>query len=252
MAMDTSDRADRPSLPPIDHEAARGDLGEAISPELLAGLLADGDDELAAWALLSALRQAPREVVYDGLLREAMVLIGTHWRDGSWGIAEEHAASQALTRALDRVAPRRGPLRRVGPLAVVAGVRDERHTLGLVCLAHVLEDAGWTVVNLGGDEPADDLARFVGRMRPGLVGLTASGPGRAVDVADAIRAIEALALDPAPAVMVGGRIAAEPAELAIVRTDWLGTSLVDASAFAVAAAERLGADGTAPPPDEVF
>ncbi len=174
--METTDRPDRPTLPPID-TAAGSDLGEAITPELLAGLLADGDDELAAWALANALEGAPREVVYDGLLRDAMALIGSRWRSGEWGIAEEHAASQALTRALDRIAPRRGPLRRVGPLAVVAGVRDERHTLGLVCLAHVLEDAGWTVVNLGGDEPPDDLARFVGRMRPGLVGLTASDAG---------------------------------------------------------------------------
>jgi methanogenic corrinoid protein MtbC1 len=248
---DRPDRPDRPTLPPIDI-AAGADLGVTITPELLAGLLADGDDELAAWALANALEGAPREVVYDGLLRDAMALIGSRWRSGDWGVAEEHAASQAVTRALGRIAPRRGPLRRVGPLAVVAGVRDERHTLGLVCLAHVLEDAGWTVVNLGGDEPPDDLARFVGRMRPGLVGLTASDPARTADVADAAAALTALALDPAPALIVGGRIAASPEALDGIDTAWAGTSLVEVAAFAERLAERIGADGPAATPDEVF
>jgi methanogenic corrinoid protein MtbC1 len=255
--MDTTDRPDRPDQPnlpslPLVDAAAGTDLGESITPELLAGLLADGDDELAAWALGNALEHAPREVVYDGLLRDAMALIGSRWRSGTWGIAEEHAASQALTRALDRLAPRRGPLRRVGPFAVVAGVREERHTLGLVCLAHILEDAGFTVVNLGGDEPADDLARYAGRMRPGLIGITASDPARAADVADAVHAIDALGLQPRPAIMVGGRIAATPEAIAGLSIDWVGTQLVDAAAFSGALAERLEADGPTEAPDEIF
>ena len=53
-----------PSFPPIDPSAADGmSAGAAMTPELLAGLLADGDDELAAWALANAHEQLPREQV---------------------------------------------------------------------------------------------------------------------------------------------------------------------------------------------
>ncbi len=246
-----SDRA-TPSLPPIDPSAAGADVGPAMTPELLAGLLADGDDELAAWALANALEQLPREQVYDGLLRDAMALIGARWRDGSWGIAEEHAATQALTRALDRLAPPRGPLLRVGPVALVAGVRDERHTLGLVCLAHILEEAGWSVVNLGGDEPADDLARFAAQMQPALVGLTASNPERAEAVAEAVGALRAVPLERPLTVILGGRFAADEAAVAGLAVDWAGTSLVEAADFASRLAERLGAEGGATPPRDVF
>jgi methanogenic corrinoid protein MtbC1 len=223
-----------------------------MTPELLAGLLADGDDELAAWALANALEQLPREQVYDGLLRDAMVLIGARWRDGSWGIAEEHAATQALTRALDRLAPPRGPMLRVGPVALVAGVRDERHTLGLVCLAHILEETGWSVVNLGGDEPADDLARFAAQMQPALVGLTASHPERAGSVAEAVTALRALSLPRPLAIMVGGRFAADPDATAGLAVDWAGTSLAAAADYAEALAERLVAEGDVAPPGETF
>jgi methanogenic corrinoid protein MtbC1 len=241
-----------PPLPPVDASAASRDAGTAMTPELLAGLLADGDDELAAWALANALERLPREQVYDGLLRDAMALIGARWRDGSWGIAEEHAATQALTRALDRLAPPRGPMLRVGPVALVAGVREERHTLGLVCLAHILEEAGWSVVNLGGDEPADDLARFAAQMQPALVGLTASNPERAGAVAEAVAALRALPLARPVAIMLGGRFAADPDAVASLGVDWAGTSLTDAADYAQALAERLVAEGDVAPPGEVF
>ena len=242
-----------PSFPPIDPSAADGmSAGAAMTPELLAGLLADGDDELAAWALANALEQLPREQVYDGLLRDAMALIGARWRDGTWGIAEEHAATQALTRALDRLAPPRGPLLRVGPVALVAGVRDERHTLGLVCLAHVLEEAGWSVVNLGGDEPADDLARFVAQMQPALVGLTASNAERAGAVSETVSAIRSVSLARPITIMLGGRLAADAEAVAGLAIDWTGTSLVAAADFAQGLAERLTATGEVTPPGEVF
>jgi methanogenic corrinoid protein MtbC1 len=135
-----------------------------MTPELLAGLLADGDDELAAWVLSNALREQSRAEVFDGLLRDAMRLVGERWREGRWTIAEEHLASQTITRALERIRAPQGPEGRVGPLAVLAGVAGEHHGIGLACLDQVLREVGWTVANLGADVPASDLARFLGRI----------------------------------------------------------------------------------------
>jgi methanogenic corrinoid protein MtbC1 len=145
-----------------------------FTPDLLASLLADGDDELAAWTLRNALAERSRARVFDGLLRDAMTLVGERWKSGRWSVAEEHLASQTLIRALDRIRPEHGPESRVGPLAVLAGVAGEQHALGLACLDQVLRDQGWTVANLGPDVPAADLAQFLARNHADLLALSTS------------------------------------------------------------------------------
>ncbi len=234
-----------PRLPPVDPEVADRVPGDTLSPELLAGLLADGDDELAAWTLSHALRESSRAEVYDGLLAEAMRLVGERWQSGRWSVAEEHLASQTLLRALDRIRPDLGPDGRVGPLAVLAGVADEHHMIGLVCLDHVLRELGWTVAVLGADVPTADLATFVERNDARLVALTASHADRTGTVAEAINAVREAAASRGGAgravpVMLGGRLAATPGVGIAVGADWSGSSLVAAAAYADGVVRRLG------------
>jgi methanogenic corrinoid protein MtbC1 len=202
----------------------------SLSPELLAGLLADGDDELAAWALRHALDESSRAEVYDGLLREAMHLVGERWRSGRWSIAEEHLASRTLLRTLERLRPDVGPEGRVGPLAVLAGVEGERHMIGLVCLEQLLAEDGWTVANLGADLPAADLAAFVARNDVALVCLTAMGGERVGPLADAVVAVRA-ARAGVP-VLVGGGITSVPGLREAVAADGTAHSLADAIGLA--------------------
>lgn len=220
-----------PRLPPVDPAAADVVPGADLSPELLAGLLADGDDELAAWTLSHALRQAPRAEVFDGLLRDAMRLVGDRWEAGQWSVAEEHLASRTLLRALERIRPASGPESRIGPVVVLAGVAGEHHMIGLVCLEQVLAEAGWTTANLGADVPAGDLGRFVTRNEVSLAALSAMDPARLGAVADAVAAVRA-ASDRSIRVMVGGRLAERPGVRPEVDVDWIGTSIVEAAAFA--------------------
>jgi cobalamin-dependent methionine synthase I len=188
---------------------------------MLASLLADGDDELAAWALRGALAERRRAEVFDGLLRDAMALIGERWAEGRWTVAEEHLASQTVVRTLERIRDDQGAAGRVGPLAVLAGVAGEHHVIGLVCLDQVLREDGWTVANLGPNVPAADLASFLRRNQADLEALREAITGaRAIRPADPIR------------VMVGGEITATPAVLDGLDLDWAGTSLVAASSFA--------------------
>lgn len=221
---------DLPSLPPVDPTAADRVPGETLTPELLAGLLADGDDELAAWTLTQALADAPRAEVYDGLLAHAMHLVGERWQSGRWTVAEEHLASQTLLRALDRIRPDLGPDGRIGPLAVLAGVTGEHHMIGLVCLDHLLREGGWTVANLGADVPAGDLASFLARNDARLLAITASDPARTGAAADAIVAARDAGCR-AP-VLFGGRLAETPGIAATIGADWSGLSLAEAADYA--------------------
>lgn len=213
----------------------------SLSPELLAGLLADGDDQLAAWTLRHALREAPRADVYDGLLAEAMALVGERWASGRWSVADEHLASQTLIRALDRVVPALGPEGRIGPLAVLAGVAGEHHMIGLICLDHVLSEQGWTIARLGADVPADDLARFVDKNQATLVALTASDPARLEALGHAVAGVRN-ATSPRPPVMLGGRLAGARGLTEPLDLDWSGTTLRGAAAFADSVLARLPAD----------
>lgn len=225
-----------PKLPPIEPDASGPQFGDALSPELLASLLADGDDELAAWALRQAMADASRVEVYGGLLADAMYLVGERWSTGQWSVAEEHLASQTLLRALDRIRPDLGSDARIGPLAVLAAVAGEHHMIGLVLLDHVLRERGWTVANLGADVPAADLGRFVERNEARLVALSASDPARVDAVAATVVAIRAGGSGATPPravpIMLGGRLAADPRISAALGVDWHGASLAEATRVA--------------------
>jgi methanogenic corrinoid protein MtbC1 len=235
-----------PPLPPVDPSRA-DDAAAAttMTPELLAGLLADGDDELAAWALSTALHERRRADVFDGLLRSAMALVGRRWQEGRWSIAEEHLATQTLTRALERIRAPQGPESRIGPLAVLAGVAGEHHGIGLICLDQVLREEGWTVANLGADVPAADLARFLARNQAELVALTASLPDRAETLRESVAAALAVRPDAPLPVMVGGSLAQAATLMESLGVAWAGTSLADAAAFA---GELLGQVAGRTPP----
>ena len=221
-----------PTLPRVDPTATREGLATAYSPELLASLLADGDDDLAAWTIGHALADATRTEVYDGLVADAMRIVGQRWKDGEWSIAEEHLASQTLLRTLDRIRPDLGPEGRIGPLAVLAGTAGEHHMIGLVCLDHVLSEGGWTVANLGADVPAADLGIFVQRNDATLVALAASRTARIASVAEAVSAIREAGGSRQIPIMLGGGLASEPGLATTLGIDWVGSSLTSAIGFA--------------------
>jgi methanogenic corrinoid protein MtbC1 len=210
----------------VDPAAAAEVPSASLTPELLAGLLADGDDELAAWTLRHALDESSRAAVYDGLLRDAMRLVGERWSTGRWTVAEEHLASRTLLRTLERLRPELGPEGRIGPQAVLAGVAGEHHMIGLVCLEHLLADDGWTVANLGADLPAADLGDFVSRNEVALVCLSAMDGARVGALADAVAAIRAA--DARAVVLVGGGISSVPGIGATVGADGVAHSLGEA------------------------
>ena len=218
-------------LPPVDPASAAVPTG-SLTPELLAGLLADGDDQLAAWTLRHALAEQSRADVYDGLLTDAMRLVGERWGSGQWSVAEEHLASRTLLRALELVRPAAGPEARIGPLAVLAGVQGEHHVIGLVCLEQVLAEDGWTVANLGADLPAKDLGTFVARNDVALVALTAMDPARVDALREAVAAVRGARGDRPIPVLVGGQVTRFPDVIGTVGADAVAHTVREASDLA--------------------
>lgn len=218
-------------LPPVDASTSAVPAS-SLSPELLAGLLADGDHELAAWTLRHALAESSRVTVYDGLLSDAMRLVGERWESGRWSVAEEHLASRTILRALEAVRPDLGPGGRVGPVAVLAAAGGEQHMVGLVCLEHVLVEDGWTTVNLGADLPAGDLGSFVRGNEVALVGLSAMNRERVDALVNAVGAVRDASGDRTIPIIVGGGIASVPDVGTLIGADAVGHSLQEAVALA--------------------
>ncbi len=218
-----------PELPKVAAQIAPD--GDIAAPEFLASLLADGDDDMAAWVMSQALAERSRAEVYDEVVRPAMELVGTRWQEGQWSVSVEHLASVALNQALSRVRPPETPESRIGPTAVLAAPEMEQHVAGLACLAQVLEDDGWHVENLGANVPADDLVTFISAREVALVALSIGTADRLEALRRTVDALRAAGGSVAELpLMVGGNGIAAIAELA--GASLVCHSLADAQRFA--------------------
>lgn len=191
------------------HEAERlrrlraiGRLREAYADAVIAG-----DEGTAERAVRDALDSGLTEgVIHDAVITPAMRRVGDLWARGELSIAEEHLATTitssmvALLREALRVAGRR-PEHRV----LLAGVEQERHTVGLEMASSVLTHGGYEVLSLGADVPVDALPVAIERHRPAVVGLSATLAATAKLVPAAIYAMRAV--DPAVGVIIGGSAA---------------------------------------------
>ncbi len=233
---------DEPLAPELLLDAIRvkAAQGGIASPEFIASLLVDGEDDLAAWAIGQALAEQSRAVVFDGVIRDAMELVGSNWESGRWSVSEEHLATVALTAALARLRPPDQDGAQVGPVAVLAAAEGEQHVAGLACLAQILQERGWRVENLGANVPAQDLAAFVAARSVDLVALSIGTAERLSTLLDAIRLLNDRP-DARPPILVGGRGVAG-LEDQIVGVDEVSHSLVDSERFIGDLTKRLARD----------
>ena len=227
-----------PGLPPLQPVDPTGPDG-LETPEFLASLLADGDDELAAWVVGRALAERGRAEVYDQVVRPAMQLVGDRWKSGEWSISVEHLASVALSSALSRLRRPDDPESRIGPTAVLAAPEHEQHTAGLVCLAQVLADDGWQVENLGANVPAEDLVGFVSGRTVDLVALSIGTAERLPALQKTLNALRDGTASGRLPIMVGGH-GVVGAEGSIRGANLVAGSLAEAEAFAKSLPVALG------------
>lgn len=86
--------------------------------------------------------------------------IGQRWAAGLLTIAEEHAATESLIRALVRVGDS-FPERTDGRRCLLACAPNDQHTLGLVLIELCLREVGWIPCWLGSNMLACDIVQLV-------------------------------------------------------------------------------------------
>ncbi len=162
--------------------------------------LADADVGGAVSALDDGLyrgttsRQLLRDVVARGQ-REA----GDRWLNGSWSIADEHAATAVAEQAMAVVAPPHASMsgqRRV----VLACAEGEWHTFAARLAAELARSPALDVTLLGGSVPAAHLQHRLRSTRPDALALSVTLPSHLIGASRSIAAAHAEGIP----VVVGG------------------------------------------------
>ncbi|HUB05224.1 MAG TPA: cobalamin-dependent protein [Solirubrobacteraceae bacterium] len=177
-----------------------GELERAFAAALLAG------DEIAAETTIREAMDArlSSAEIDEGIIAPALWLLGALWEQGEISVADEHLATEialrvlALQREADRVAQSRRGYRVL--LATPAG---ERHVVALRMASNLLGGAGYWIVMLGADVPAEALVASVLRHRPDVICMSLTMPAITVELMDAVLQVQSAWPD--AQFVVGGR-----------------------------------------------
>ncbi|NMB73560.1 MAG: helix-turn-helix domain-containing protein [Myxococcales bacterium] len=116
---------------------------------------------------------------------------GDRWSSGDLSIAQEHLLSDGFSRAIGRMT-QSIPLPSHPPLAALASVEGDTHTLGLSLAELCLVEGGYQTLWLGASTPASEVASLLDRSPVRLVALSASAisnqPQRMLEIASQIGA----------------------------------------------------------------
>jgi len=165
---------------PADIAASSRELREELGGAL------DDLEEARAQAVLDSLlsRFSLETVLREGVLPHLREL-GERWERGELMIGQEHFASAVLRGRLMALA--RGWGMGAGPVALLACLPGDQHDIALICFGLALRGYGWRIVFLGADTPLDTVRQVAASVRPELVVLSSTLPGRAEELLGDLR-----------------------------------------------------------------
>lgn len=187
-----------------------------MTDRLLAG------DELGAWSVTESALAAGAEPadVHLELLVPALRAIGERWEAGEIDVGDEHRASVIAHRVIGRLGPRFNRPGRKRGVVVLGAVAGERHELPGAIVADQLRGAGFEVVDLGADTPAESFVVAAKQLGAACVLISVTGPGHEGAVADVVGRLRS---ETDAVVLVGGAAVPDDATaLAIGSHRWTG------------------------------
>jgi DNA-binding transcriptional MerR regulator len=180
-------------------EAARTDGGlEATQPPpevmdeagmRLVGASSTFDRNAATEALREVVARLGWAQALDRAIYPALNEVGEAWRRGTTTPAHEHFISELIRRELSAAVAERRVESSDTPPVLLACVEDERHDLGLLGLALMLQDEGVPVVYLGADVPTSELLHAGASVAPSAICLSATAPNSVPMLAVGARAV---------------------------------------------------------------
>ena len=177
-----------------------GEFERAFAAALTAG------DEIAAETTIREAMDAQMTSaeIDEKIIIPALWLMGELWERGEISVADEHLATEIAMRvlALQREAER-VVLARRGYRVMLATPAGERHVVALRMVSNLLSGAGYWIVMLGADVPAEALVASVRRHRPDIICMSATMPTVSGQMVESIAQVQAA--DPTAQFVIGGR-----------------------------------------------
>lgn len=189
--------------------ASAGELRDALVEAAHAG-----DPVVLASLVEQAFTLHPVARAIEEIVQPALETIGGGWVDRSGAIAEEHLLTETVRARLERMLADRRP--GVRGKAVLACGPEERHDLGLLALAVLLQADGWLVAYVGADIPLDAVVELAEQIDADVLCVSVTLPASYERV---VAELSEVALPERLRVVVGGSAAPDAAGLAEVVAD---------------------------------
>jgi len=193
------------AAPAIPRGQTRPESAGHILEECVAAL-----EKMDRTGLEHALSSAAISLSTPHLRRQVIVplmqVIGERWREGTVRVAQEHMATAVVRSFLSSMRPgTHGPSARRMLLTTPAG---QQHELGALMAASAADEAGWDVVYLGPDLPAEEIAAAARQLDVDAVALSVIYGAHDRRIHDEIRKLRQY-LDADIPLYIGGRAVLE-------------------------------------------
>jgi excisionase family DNA binding protein len=109
------------------------------------------------------------EEIFDYVVKETMKIIGIEWADKTLNIENEHIATNTLISSLhqfERIIVKK-PLKK--RTALCAGLENDYHEAGLLCVKIKLEEEGWNVIYPGINLPYKSISELISKSKTDLI-----------------------------------------------------------------------------------
>jgi len=166
----------------------------------------EGDEETTIQLVREALEQSvnPVDIVTSGL-QAGLIIVGDKFSSGEFFIPEMLFAARAVTKSLDVLRPHLSASDTITIGRVIIGTAaGDIHDIGKNLVSMFLESAGFEVIDLGTNVPADRFVTAVKEHNPDILGISAlittTMPGMQIT----IQALESAGIRHKVKVVVGG------------------------------------------------
>ena len=146
----------------------------------------------------------PGQILNEGLI-DGMNAVGKDFRDGVLFVPEVLIAARAMQAGMNILKPllAAADIQPIGKFAI-GTVKGDLHDIGKNLVAMMMEGAGFEIINLGTDAPADKFVAAVKEQGATVLGMSALLTTTMVEMKGVIEALEEAGLRDKVKVLIGG------------------------------------------------
>lgn len=146
----------------------------------------------------------PGVILNDGMIA-AMREVGARFEAGDYYVPEMLIAARAMQSGMSLLKPHLQKTERKSNGKVLMGtVKGDLHDIGKNLVSLMLEGAGYEIIDLGVDVPAEEFVRKVIEIKPDIVGMSALLTTTMASMKTTLEALTAAGLRDQVKVIVGG------------------------------------------------